>query len=383
MKQTLNFITLSALLTLTRAAGHSSSTITSHPVRAAATATAATAAGSPSPLTDYTFAYSAVPSQVNPFAVGRGPQWGYNQCDNSTAGPGSLCQTLIVNDLSDFCLWGSPGLVANETIGDIEAATVAYCTKPHGARLLPAGAITGAQFMRTSAYIQITGYINQTALNLQEADSGGELDPHGADLLGNPLGGLVYSSGLSGGDNKTEDQAVEWNNFIGGGQFCIKLCFDGTKPGYCENRYDLLGCSYNMPASYVDKEFTSCEGELQDIVGTYTSGGQTLTYSQPSSLAADTTLPWTPRIPQSSNCVTYQSTALFTAATTALVPTSTPGATTSKGATGTTKTSSGSKPTSTSSGASSSSTSTTGGAGSLKVSAGAVFLVGVIAALAA
>jgi hypothetical protein len=29
-----------------------------------------------------------------------------------------------------------------------------------------------------------------------------------------------------------------------------------------------------MPASYVDGEFTSCEGELQDVVGTYTSNGQ-------------------------------------------------------------------------------------------------------------
>jgi hypothetical protein len=29
-----------------------------------------------------------------------------------------------------------------------------------------------------------------------------------------------------------------------------------------------------MPAAYTDKEFTSCEGELQDVVGVYTSGGQ-------------------------------------------------------------------------------------------------------------
>ena len=29
-----------------------------------------------------------------------------------------------------------------------------------------------------------------------------------------------------------------------------------------------------MPASYTDGEFTSCEGELQDVIGTYTSNGQ-------------------------------------------------------------------------------------------------------------
>lgn len=59
---------------------------------------------------------------------------------------------------------------------------MAYCTKSgHGARILPAGAITGLQVLKTSAYTQWTGYINQTALNLMEDDSGGELDPHGAD----------------------------------------------------------------------------------------------------------------------------------------------------------------------------------------------------------
>lgn len=29
-----------------------------------------------------------------------------------------------------------------------------------------------------------------------------------------------------------------------------------------------------MPNSYTDNEFTSCEGDLQDVVGTYTSNGQ-------------------------------------------------------------------------------------------------------------
>lgn len=45
---------------------------------------------------------------------------------------------------ADFCLWGSP--TADGVIGDVEAAVVAYCTKPgHGTRIIPAGAITAAQ----------------------------------------------------------------------------------------------------------------------------------------------------------------------------------------------------------------------------------------------
>lgn len=41
------------------------------------------AASSPLPLTDYTYAYSAVPYQVNPYNVGRGPQSGYNQVSSA------------------------------------------------------------------------------------------------------------------------------------------------------------------------------------------------------------------------------------------------------------------------------------------------------------
>lgn len=70
-----------------------------------------------------------------------------------------------------------------------------------------------------------------------------------------------------------------------------------------------------MPASYEDGVFLECDADLQDIVGTYTgTDGKTSTWSQPSSLPATSTLPWTPRIPASSNCRTYQSTDLFAAA---------------------------------------------------------------------
>jgi hypothetical protein len=42
--------------------------------------------------------------------------------------------------------------------------------------------------------------------------------------------------------------------------------------------FDLIGCEYNMPADYATLQseglFISCEGDLQDEVGTYTSNGQ-------------------------------------------------------------------------------------------------------------
>ncbi|GAA6053080.1 hypothetical protein JCM3770_000374 [Rhodotorula araucariae] len=291
------------------------STITAAPSPSqAASAVIRAAASSPLPLTDYTYSWGQQPYQVNPYAVGRGPQSGYNICNATTSGADAQCQTLVANNASDFCLWGSPTADATGTIGDIEAAVVAYCTNDKwGARVIPAGAITGLQVMHTSQYIQWTGHINLTGLNLVESDTGGELDPHGADQLGNPLGGLVYSSGLPSGDNTTIEQSISWTNFVGSGVFCMKLCGPMSSPNYCENRFDLIGCTYNMPAAYEDGVFLECDGDLQDVAGTYTgTDGKTSTWSQPESLAAGTTLPWTPRVPASSNCASAAAAAAST-----------------------------------------------------------------------
>jgi len=245
----------------------------------------------------------------------RGPQFGFNQCNSTTLGPESNCQTLIFNGPDDFCLWGSPD--ANGTIGDVEAKVVAYCTKPyHGTRLIAAGSITGLQWTKTPGYIQAVGFINNTGLSLNAQDEGGELDPHGADLQGNPLGGVVFSNGTTDSDGTTMVQVHNWNTFVGGNQFCFKACYNSiTEPDYCLNIYDLVGCDYNMPSSAQDGEFTVCDGDVQDVVGVYTTGGQTLTWSMPNPL--DGPPPYTPVIPASSNCQTFQSSDLFLAATSA------------------------------------------------------------------
>jgi hypothetical protein len=44
-----------------------------------------------------------------------------------------------------------------------------------------------------------------TSLNIPKGDEGGELDPHGADGNGNPVGGLVFSSAFG-----TLEQLHEW-----------------------------------------------------------------------------------------------------------------------------------------------------------------------------
>jgi hypothetical protein len=67
--------------------------------------------------------------------------------------------------------------------------------------------------MRTSAYVQVSGTLNQPGLGLAEADTGGELDPHGADLAGNPLGGLVFSNSLPSAKGVIT-QGENWSKFV-------------------------------------------------------------------------------------------------------------------------------------------------------------------------
>jgi hypothetical protein len=303
------------------------------------------------PLASKHFSYpTGIPYQADMDDLLRGTQYGYNLCNSTTEGPNSLCQTTFLNSLDDFCLWAPA--IPNSLISDTEGEEVAWCTKPgRGTRTIPAGALQGVQFMRTPDYVQVVGFIDQTKINLVSNDTGGELDPHGADMRGNPLGGLAYSTAWSN-DNNTYEQVIEWHNFMGGGEFCFKAC-DPAGPNaahFCEHIYDRIGCAYNAPNAAQTGVFESCLGDDQDYPGVYTSNGQVVTYTQPpESLGAIATMPYTPRVPASSSCTTYQSSALYTALSGAPASSTTPTTTasstakaTSSGSSGATKASSGS-----------------------------------------
>lgn len=115
---------------------------------------------------------------------------------------------------------------------------------------------------------------------------------------------------------------------------------------YCQNIYDRMGCTYNMPNNAKNGTFEVCESDLKEPVGIYVSNGATLTFSQP--FSGDFSPPYTPVVPSSSNCVAYHSTDLYPS-----LPTPTSNATTSAAAqTGVTGTSSAGVPAATSNGAS-------------------------------
>ncbi|CAE7147072.1 unnamed protein product [Rhizoctonia solani] len=270
------------------------------------------------PLASKHFEYTALPYQADTDTTGeRGAQSGYNLCNSTTEGPTSRCQTAMINSIDDFCLWGPPE--PNSSIGNTEGEAVAWCTKPgRGTRVIPAGSITGVQFMKTKSYVQVTGHIKQVNINIAANDNGGEMDPHGADRRGNPLGGLLFTNAFpsNGGNNGTYQQVIEWHNFMGADRFCLKACdpADPDDDKYCEHILDRIGCEYNAPAAYRDGVFESCEGENQDFPGVYTNAaGQVTTYKQPPESAGDIkSMPYQPKIPASSNCVTFQSAALYT-----------------------------------------------------------------------
>ena len=94
---------------------------------------------------------------------------------------------------SDFCTFAPPTF--NSTIGDSEGEEVCWCSKKgHGCRGIPGGAITGAQFLIAPHYLQAVIFLDQTQINIASGDEGGELDPHGQDLVRDTCGlghGLV------------------------------------------------------------------------------------------------------------------------------------------------------------------------------------------------
>ncbi|WVR08809.1 hypothetical protein IAU60_005867 [Kwoniella sp. DSM 27419] len=236
----------------------------------------------------------------------------------------SLSRLLTLNGVDDFCLYGPPdvnGGAANE-IGNIEPIVVSYCTKPrNNARLIPDGVITAAHFIKTPLYVQIYGFWDATKIGIPQGDAGGELDPHGAENLGNPIGGNVTSN-VGGSDVFYE----EWMSFISYDQFCLRICTaetsNVTAALQCEHELDIMGCAFVMAIEDFyssDNSFTSCEGDAAAPPGLYPQAGGSVStfrqrytgsYTDNGSLAywtvGQTVTPSAPAFyPATSNCVTY------------------------------------------------------------------------------
>ncbi|KAI0355847.1 hypothetical protein OH77DRAFT_267651 [Trametes cingulata] len=219
-------------------------------------------------------------------------QSGTNQC-GSGHDQNSMCQNAYINSLDDWCIFAPPQPGPDSVIGNTERIEVAWCTKDgHGTRLIPDGAITGAHFVQTPDYVQVTGVGDLTLINIPKGDAGGELDPHGADGNGNPIGGLVFSSAFG-----SIQQMHEWTNFVSDSEFCFRACKDGPKaPALCQHIYDVMGCEWNMPGNYAPGSFDRCLGDTGEPMGVY----GTSTFHQ-----GDPTTPPAHPAPPTSSCTPF------------------------------------------------------------------------------
>ncbi|WRT70621.1 uncharacterized protein IL334_007619 [Kwoniella shivajii] len=231
----------------------------------------------------------------------------------------SMARLVSLNAIDDFCLFAPPE--ANSVIGNTEAEEVAWCVQArNNARQIPDGTFTAVHFVKTPLYWQIQGLGDLTKLNIASGDEGGELDPHGATGLGNPVGGNVTTN-ATGSDVHYE----EWMNYMSYQQFCLRICIaeNSTYSAalMCQHTLDEMGCNWVMPGDYTDNSYTECDGDSayppglypltngststfqQRYTGTYTDGaGSVGMWTQGQTVTPQTAY----STPATSNCITYQ-----------------------------------------------------------------------------
>ncbi|KAI0297875.1 hypothetical protein B0F90DRAFT_1952683 [Multifurca ochricompacta] len=270
-------------------------------------------------------------------------QTGTNKCGTGS-NQTSQCQNAYLNSIDDWCIFAPPDPGPGSVIGNTERIEVAWCIKVfgshhffvhatgclntcvaqsgYGTRVIPDGTISGAHFVQTPDYVQITGIGDLTKINIPAGDAGGELDPHGADGNGNPIGGLVFSNAFTG----QFAQLHEWTNFVSSSEFCFRGCKDGPRaPALCQHIYDVMGCDWNMPGNY-GNGFDKCAGDTGEPMGVY--GSSTFFQGQP------VTPPAHPA-PATSSCTTTSSIGNNLAVQSANTSTSTSSSPTSSPASGT------------------------------------------------
>ncbi|KAJ7666744.1 hypothetical protein DFH06DRAFT_926485, partial [Mycena polygramma] len=181
----------------------------------------------------------------------------------------SLSRLLSVNSIDDFCLFAPP--VAGSQIADTETEEVAWCILPrNNARVIPDGTVTGLTFLKTDFYVQLMGTGDFTKIGIAAGDEGGELDPHGAEGTGNPIGGNVTTTVADG----TDLPIAEWMLYISATQFCLRACINAnstySSAFMCWHELDVMGCEFVMPGTYNPPgTFETCDADVAYPPGWY------------------------------------------------------------------------------------------------------------------
>ncbi|WFD42761.1 hypothetical protein MPSI1_001411 [Malassezia psittaci] len=247
---------------------------------AAGSSSAAAATTSSSSMSVPAFSYGTANSTY-PGVVATGPLGATNPPQpslNTTVNQTSVSRLVSINSVDDWCTFGPVN--TSDLLGQQEGEVVAYCTKPRNdARVIPDGTVTAAHFVKTPLYVQVMALGDFTKIGFGANDTGGELDPHGATGLGNPVGGNVTSN-ITGSDVFYE----EWMNYVGYNIMCFRVCIAGTDEAppktECQHTLDEMGCWTVMPGNYTDNIFESCDADAAYPPGIYVSDGSTSSFEQ-------------------------------------------------------------------------------------------------------
>ncbi|KAI9029632.1 hypothetical protein CLU79DRAFT_810255 [Phycomyces nitens] len=146
--------------------------------------------------------------------------------------------SVAIKNGSNFCLFlpPRPGL----EIAPYEDNALPFCTAPNlveNYKPLPQGFITTAHYLKTSAYEQVTGYMDISKYSLKPHDGGGQYDSHAGRK---PIG--AFCKGYDFFVSMIEPDL---------GRFCIRCCQDTLD---CPTGRSEYGCLRIISGDYSKPE---------------------------------------------------------------------------------------------------------------------------------
>ncbi|KAG2228565.1 hypothetical protein INT48_008734 [Thamnidium elegans] len=139
-----------------------------------------------------------------------------------------------VVDANDFCVFLPPDDATDRIISDSEWNANAFCmgTTPlaKNSGTLPSGFIKSAHYVKTDAYVQVTGQMDYTKANLVGSDGGGQMDIKAS--VGSSCAGWSYYVNLIEPESNT---------------YCMRCCNDTTS---CNRGISEKGCAHIIPGDY-------------------------------------------------------------------------------------------------------------------------------------
>lgn len=139
-----------------------------------------------------------------------------------------------VVDANDFCVFLPPDDATDRIISDSEWNANAFCMGntplAKNAGTLPSGFIKSAHYVKTDAYVQVTGQMDYTKANLVGSDGGGQMDVKAP--VGSSCAGWSYYVNLIEPESNT---------------YCMRCCNDTTN---CNRGISEKGCAHIIPGDY-------------------------------------------------------------------------------------------------------------------------------------